>query len=102
MCPAVDWQRNEFSKNNFPIDRAYGRDTRLGYRVRRGFAADLKATGRHANTTQTLPIITGDSWKAQHPATLHFGLGKSKAIDTIEVRWPNGKTNRYHVIKSAQ
>ncbi len=69
-----------------------------------------KVTLHHPNTSQTLPVITGDSWKAQHPTTLHFGLGKSKTINAIEVRWPNGKTtrlntpeiNRYHIIKAGQ
>ena len=69
-----------------------------------------KVTLRHADTAQVLPLITGDSWKAQHPAILHFGLGKTKSIEAIEVRWPNGKTtrlkapeiNRYHIIKASQ
>jgi len=28
----------------------------------------------------------------QHPTTLHFGLGASTHVDSIEVRWPNGAT----------
>jgi len=68
-----------------------------------------KVTVYHTGTSQSLPLITGDSWKAQHPAALHFGLGKAKSIEAIEVRWPDGKTtqleapeiNRYHVIKAS-
>lgn len=52
-------------------------------------------------------VVTGDSFASQHPNTKHFGLGKRKSIDAIEVRWPNGKVrrienpavNRYHTIR---
>ena len=55
---------------------------------------------------QRLPIVTGDSFDSQHPNTAHFGLGKNKAVDVIEVIWPNGKvtrlekpeSDRYHVM----
>ena len=56
---------------------------------------------------QFLPIVTGDSFNAQHATTVHFGLGKTESIDVLEVRWPNGRTtrvarpaiDRYHVIR---
>jgi hypothetical protein len=49
-------------------------------------------------------LLSGDSYSAQHPSTLHFGLGAVKAVDSIEVRWPDGRKtliekpalNRYH------
>lgn len=52
-------------------------------------------------------IVTGDSIHAQHPTTLHFGLGKAAKVDAIEVRWPGGHTrriekpavDRYHAIE---
>jgi hypothetical protein len=43
---------------------------------------------------QFLPIVTGDSFDAQHATTAHFGLGKTESVDAIEVQWPNGKTSR--------
>jgi hypothetical protein len=51
-------------------------------------------------------IVTGDSYRSQHPTTAHFGLGAGTDVDRVEVRWPNGKTqrlsrpavNRYHAI----
>lgn len=56
---------------------------------------------------QFLPIVTGDSFDAQHANTVHFGLGKTESIDALEVQWPNGRTtrvekpaiDRYHVIR---
>ena len=52
-------------------------------------------------------VVTGDSWRAQHSGQKHFGLGATKLIEAIEVRWPNGKTsrltqpaiNQYHEVK---
>jgi hypothetical protein len=42
----------------------------------------------------------------QHSTTLHFGLGGSTRVESIEVRWLNGMTrvirdpeiNRYHFV----
>ena len=42
---------------------------------------------------QELPVVTGDSWKAQHGTSVHFGLGKAEAA-RLEVIWPNGKVTR--------
>lgn len=51
-------------------------------------------------------IMTGDSHRSQHANTVHFGLGQSRSVESVELRWPNGKTvtlerpsiNRYHPI----
>jgi hypothetical protein len=32
----------------------------------------------------------------QHPTTLHFGLGESDRVDSIEVRWVDGTTRVLH------
>ena len=56
---------------------------------------------------QILPIVTGDSFDSQHATSAHFGLGKSKSVEALEVRWPNGKVTRvknpaidkYHIIR---
>jgi len=52
-------------------------------------------------------VVTGDSYRSQHANTVHFGLGNQTNINSIEVRWPNGRTNqvlnpainRYHEIR---
>lgn len=49
-------------------------------------------------------VVTGDSFSAQHSATLHFGLGKPQQIQSIRVVWPDGsesllknpKIDQYH------
>ena len=52
-------------------------------------------------------LVTGDSFTAQHPSTVHFGLGDSDSVDRLEIHWPSGKTKslnqpeirKYHTIK---
>ena len=56
--------------------------------------------------SQCLPVVSGDSYKAQHPTSRHFGLGKETNVKAIEVQWVNGKVtrlnkpraDRYHTI----
>ena len=51
-------------------------------------------TVRYAGGAETVPVITGDSYASQHSLTKHFGLGAATAVESIQVRWPNGKTRR--------
>ena len=56
---------------------------------------------------QGLPVVTGDSYKSQHPTTRHFGLGEADQVKAITVQWPSGKVtrienpgiDRYHMIR---
>ncbi|MBW2697014.1 MAG: CRTAC1 family protein [Deltaproteobacteria bacterium] len=62
-----------------------------------------------AEQTHVGRIVTGETVMGQHPTTLHFGLGSSTRVESIEVRWPNGMTriihgpeiDRYHRIEAA-
>ncbi len=44
--------------------------------------------------SQMRRFVTGDSFSAQHSSTAHFGLGSQTEVETIEVRWPNGRMRR--------
>ncbi|MSU61707.1 MAG: CRTAC1 family protein [Pedosphaera sp.] len=56
---------------------------------------------------QSRYFVTGDSHRAQHANTAHFGLGRQTNVDSVEVHWPNGRTqtirnpalNRYHSVQ---
>jgi len=49
----------------------------------------------------------GGSYYSQNDLRLHFGLGAARAIERVEVRWPNGleeawtdlAIDRYHTLK---
>jgi hypothetical protein len=48
------------------------------------------ATGRAVRT-----VVTGDSHRSQHPATVHFGLGNRASTPRwAEIRWTSGETTR--------
>ena len=44
---------------------------------------------------QTGRVVTGDSFLAQHPARLHFGLGETSQVDLVEIFWPDGTVDRH-------
>jgi len=64
---------------------------------------------RSALGEQLAHIVTGDSFHAQHAPMKHFGLGSDTAVDSIEIRWPDGTTevmenpaiNTYHRVSSS-
>jgi hypothetical protein len=64
--------------------RASNRDA-VGARVR------LVAGGRE----QVARRIGGGSYQSASDPRLHFGLGKATRVETIEVRWPSGRTDRH-------
>jgi hypothetical protein len=51
-------------------------------------------------------ILTGDSYRSEHPPTIHYGLGSATQVQSVEIRWSNGRTvtlespevNHYHMI----
>jgi len=63
---------------------------------------------RTAEQTHVGRIVTGETVMGQHPTTLHFGLGSSTRVESIEVHWANGMTrvvddpeiDRYHLIEA--
>jgi hypothetical protein len=42
--------------------------------------------------TQTEEIHSGGSYLSQNDLRVHFGLGSTTKIDTLEIRWPSGST----------
>jgi hypothetical protein len=63
-------------------------------------------TKRSTSRKQVARVVSGDSYKAQHAPTVHFGLGPASQVESIEVRWINGQIRRienpavdqYHLI----
>jgi hypothetical protein len=49
-----------------------------------------------AEQTHVGRIVTGETVMGQHPTTLHFGLGSTTRVESIEVRWQNGVTQIVH------
>jgi len=57
----------------------------VGTRVR------IKANG----SWQMDDVTVGSGWASQNSYTLHFGIGSSAVIDSVEIIWPNGEIEKY-------
>jgi hypothetical protein len=44
--------------------------------------------------TQTEEVHSGGSYLSQNDLRVHFGLDKAATIDSIEIGWPSGTTDR--------
>jgi enediyne biosynthesis protein E4 len=83
----------------------------IGFRLRnRPGTAGPAGVSVQVSTSQGEPVrhvVTGDSHRAQHAATVHFGLGTAEEIRSVAIRWPNRPPqelaspaiNRYHWIE---
>jgi enediyne biosynthesis protein E4 len=54
-------------------------------------AIGARVTIHAAGVRQIAEVRGGGSYLSQNDLRLHFGLGKSTKIDTVEIRWPSGK-----------
>jgi enediyne biosynthesis protein E4 len=54
-------------------------------------AIGARVTIRAASVRQIAEVRGGNSYLSQNDLRLHFGLGKSTKIDSVEIRWPSGK-----------
>ena len=61
-------------------------------------AIGARVTLRTAGRTQIDEVMSGGSYYSHSDLRLHFGLGSSTQVDTIEVSWPSGsKTTRQNI-----
>jgi hypothetical protein len=54
-------------------------------------AIGARVTIQSASVRQIAEVRGGGSYLSQNDLRLHFGLGKSTKIDSVEIRWPSGK-----------
>lgn len=67
--------------------------------------AQIELVQRSHRTLRT--IVNGDSYRTQHAATAHFGLGADTEVEHVRIRWVGGRErllrkpaiNRYHWIE---
>ena len=53
-------------------------------------------------TEQRQSLVSGQGYFSNHAKELYFGLGKSKIIDSIEVKWPSGLKQTFKEISPNQ
>jgi len=57
---------------------------------------------KFGSTTQVRDIRSSSGYLSQSDPRAHFGVGKSKKVDRIEVRWPSGRTSTLDNVKVNQ
>jgi len=56
-------------------------------------------TGRHSQMNE---VLSGSSFLSQNDFRLHFGLGRARQADLVEVRWPLGLMESFKNVKANQ
>ncbi len=59
-------------------------------------------TVRTGARSQIRVVRSGTSYISQDDMRQHFGLGAAAAVDSIEVRWPDGTTTRRETVRADQ
>jgi hypothetical protein len=75
VCPATHWVSFEF---------AGAKSNRLAIGTKIKIIAGA--------STQTEEVRSGGGYISQHDLRVHFGLGAATKVDSVEIRWPSGKT----------
>ena len=65
---------------------------------RDAIGATVYLTANHMR--QRGDVISGGSYASTNDPRLHFGLGDATIIDDVEVHWPSGAKERFHIPKT--
>lgn len=88
--------RNELPKTGnwigFRFDRQAGAMDPAGTRI----------TVQNGKRIAVDEVVTGDSYRSQHAASLHFGLGKSQKANRVVLRQPNGQSRVFKNLPANQ
>ncbi len=96
-CDAVILAQNE------PLAYFHNRSERVGRFVTillEGTKSNRDGVGARVTVTaggwrQVAPRLGGGSYQSANDPRLHFGLGRSNRIESVEVRWPAGQVERW-------
>jgi enediyne biosynthesis protein E4 len=55
-----------------------------------------------AASSQVQEVRGGGSYLSQNDLRVHFGLGAASRVETVDVRWPNGTTERWQNVRPNQ
>jgi hypothetical protein len=47
-------------------------------------------------------VKSGSSYLCQNDLRVHFGLGKRKVVDRLQIRWPSGLVETYKDVETNQ
>ena len=92
--PALFW-------NGSSDDNRYLRVRLLGAGANR-LALGAQVRVRTGDLAQMREVQSGGSYLSQSELVLHFGLGKHGRADSVEVRWPTGRTSVLEGVEAGQ
>jgi hypothetical protein len=58
-------------------------------------AIGARITVEAGGERRVAPVLPGSSYQSSHDPRVHFGLGRSAAVDAVEVLWPDGRVERF-------
>ena len=94
-------------KNNWPIANNW-----IGVRLQEEPGAPspigAKIEINYSSGKHVAQIVTGDSFRTQDAPRKHFGLGQADSVESVIVRWPDGRSravedpaiNTYHLVRA--
>jgi tetratricopeptide (TPR) repeat protein len=58
-------------------------------------AVGATVTVKFGGRTQVAPRLGGGSYQSASDPRMHFGLGESLTVDSLDLRWPSGRVDRF-------
>jgi hypothetical protein len=88
---------------NGPLAYLHNRSDRTGHFLTlclEGTTSNRDAVGARVTVTAggrrwVAQRVGGGSYQSAHDPRLHFGLGASTQVDSLEIRWPSGRVDRH-------
>jgi len=77
-------------------------DARLKFPTGTRDAIGSRVTVTAGSLKQVEDLIPARGYMSQGDPRLHFGLGKAQFADSVEIRWPDGKTEKLEHVKANQ
>lgn len=65
----------------------------IGFRFREstnGSPLGAKVVLERGGRKEAQALVSGDSYRSQHPTTMHFGLGPQTSVEAARISWPDG------------
>jgi hypothetical protein len=89
----VLWRNDEKTGNHWLLVRCIGSASNRS-------AVGARVVLRAGKLRQTREIKAGTSYLSSNDLRVHFGLGTRYSIDSVEVRWPSGKSDKIENLKA--
>ena len=58
-------------------------------------AVGATVTVKYGGRTQVSPRLGGGSYQSASDPRMHFGLGESLTVDSLDLRWPSGRVDHF-------